>query len=218
MVSLQQEYTNYVSSAVWPTNIYRINIVYNTISRAVHDASGINKRLLFDSLLRIGDEFHDNAVTLTTSQNTFDSWHRSNVLLLMGLSFDWTDGSHGRHTRLTLGLAQKYLNLMLKDWWGCGACGNLDYSVLHAPFDNVVWKVLWELHPRFDCPSLKHVSAYKGISHWDSDSEYRSYQAHLLSPALSQAVMRQMQNRLRQVGLTQPPTTRIEMEQLVWSR
>ena len=218
MVSLQQEYTNYVASAVWPTNTYRINIVYNTMSRAVRDASDADKRLLFGSLLRIGDEFHNEAAALTQTQDAFDKWHSGNVLLLTGLPFDWTDGSHGRHTRLTLGLAQKYLNLMLKDWWGCGAHGDLDYSVLHAPFDNVVWKVLWELHPRFDCPSLKRGGAYKGISHWDSEGEYRGYQAHLLSPALNQAVMRQLPNRLRQVGLTQPPTTRIEMEQLVWSR
>lgn len=218
MMSLQQEYTNYVPSAVWPTSIYRINIVYNTMSRAVRDASDADKRLLFDTLLRIGDEFRGSAATLTNTQNAFDLWHRGNVWLLTGLSFGWTDGSRGRHSHLTLGLAQKYLNLLLKDWWGCGAYGTLDYSVLHAPFDNVVWKVLWELHPRFDCPSLKRGVSYKGISHWDSDEEYRSYQAHLLSPALNQAVMRQMQNRLRQVGLTQPPPTRIEMEQLVWSR
>ena len=217
-MSLQLEYTNYVPSAVWPTNLYRINIVYNTMSRAVRDASDADKRLLFDSLLSIADEFHNNAVTLTKTQNSFDTWHRSNVSLLIELSFAWTDGSRGRHNHLTYGLAQKYLNLMLKDWWGCGAYGNLEYSVLHAPFDNVVWNVLWGLRPRFDCPSLKRGSMYKGISHWDSHEEYRNYQAHLLSPALTQAVIREMQNRLRQVGLTQPPTTRIEMEQLVWSR
>ena len=120
-MSLQSEYTNYVPSAVWPTNRYRINIVYNTMSRAVRDASDADKRLLFDSLLRIGDEFHSKAAALTQTQDAFDTWHRNNVLLLMGLPFDWTDGSRGRHTRLTLGLAQKYLNLMLKDWWGRSA-------------------------------------------------------------------------------------------------
>ena len=218
MSSLRQEYMSYVSSAAWPTNLYRVGVVYNTMSRAIRNASEPAKRYLFDSLCAIGDEFQKNIPTIIRSQSTFDAWHADKIRDLKGISFNWTDGSGGRHTNLTLGLAQKFLNLMLKDWWATGACGNCDYSVLHAPFDNVVWNVLWELRPRFDCPSLKSGSTYKGISHWDSNLEYRSYQAHLLSAALSQDVMRQMRSRLRQFETEQPPATRIEMEQLLWQK
>ena len=116
------------------------------MARGAHNVSSSEKQHLFGELLSIGNRFHHDAKDLTTNQNTFDTWHESQIQLLTQKPFSWTDGSKGKREKLTLGLAQKYLNLMLKDWWGTGVYGSLDYSVLHVSFDGVVWDVLWKLH------------------------------------------------------------------------
>ena len=54
-----------------------------------------------------------------------------------------------------------------------------------------------EIAPRFDCPSLKRSYTYKGISYWDSKTEYLNYQKHLLSPTFKQSAERQVQGRLQ---------------------
>ena len=75
----------------------------------------------------------------------------------------------------------------------------LDYSVLHAPFDNVVWDKLW-VTARIDFASLKQGGYYVYFSRKD----YDRYQKHLLS------------SQVRRALKLAKPLARIEVEQMLW--
>jgi hypothetical protein len=219
MTSLQSQYSaDLTGGAVWPMKIERIKSIYRTMARAISDASNADKGDLFTLLLEIADEFQVDAPRLTKSQAIFEEWHEDAMRSLRTLPFSWRDRSGDSHRNMSLGLTQKFLNLMLKDWWGSGACSVLDFSVLHAPFDNVIWNEICRLTPSFDLPSLKNGSSYRGISVWEDIKEYNEYQRHLTSSNLRTAVSAKSQRQLTSAGLSSPPETRTEIEQLLWHR
>jgi hypothetical protein len=122
------------------------------------------------------------------------------MVRLQSARFDWTDAGGSRRSQITFGLGQKFINLMLKDWWCVSPqAESLDYSVLHAPFDRVMWDKLWNL-TRIDFPSLRQGGYYVYLSRHD----YDRYQQHLLSAELRYALK------------IADPLTRIETEQSVW--
>jgi len=185
---------------VWPMQAHRVNAIYGTMKRTIRQTQEEDKLNLKRQILLSANDFEVNCRQITRSQDDFDSWFNSQLRILQDVPFGWTDAGNYRRSTITFGLAQKFLNLTLKDWWCMSAASEeLNYGVLHAPFDRVMWDKLWAL-TRIDFLSLKQGGYYVYLSR----SDYDKYQQHLLSPQLWE-----------KLGVKHP-LKRIEVEQLVW--
>lgn len=81
-------------------------------------------------------------ISTYNSQETYNSWFFSKVDQLKEIPFFWQDAKKINHTHNELGLAQKFINLMIKDWWCVSKNSEkADVTMIHAPFDNVMWNV-----------------------------------------------------------------------------
>jgi hypothetical protein len=196
----EQYYQAVRPQPVWPMQPARLQAIYGTMQRTIRDASDQDKARLRQALAAIAGDFGARCRQLTGHQAYFDRWFDRQVTTLQRLPFRWRDAGGNDHAHLTFGLIQKFLNLMLKDWWCVSAeAEECNVSVLHAPFDRVVWNRLWTL-TRFQLPSLNQG----GYSVYLSRSDYDRYQQHLLSAPLQ---------RLLSPGR---PLIRLEAEQALW--
>ena len=195
----QQYYEALDPKPIWPMQPHRINAIYGTMKRTIRQPQEDDKANLKRQLLLSAHDFDVNCDSITKSQASFNAWFDRQSKTLQSILFRWTDAGHNQRSQITFGLIQKFINLMLKDCWCINPKSKiLDYSVLHAPFDRIVWDKLWAL-TRIDFPSLKQGGYYVYLSR----SDYDRYQEHLLS--------QQLWDKLHVVE----PMARIEVEQLV---
>lgn len=196
----KQYYAALDPKPVWPMQPHRVNAIYGTMKRTIRQSQDADKDRLKRQLLLIAHDFGANCRLVTKSQSDFDAWFDRQVHSLQSVPFAWTDAGMSRRSHITFGLAQKFINLMLKDWWCMSAeAEELNCSVLHAPFDRIMWDKLWAL-TRIDFPSLRQGGYYVYLSR----SDYDRYQQHLLSAQLMKALN------------VEESLTRIEIEQMVW--
>jgi len=186
---------------VWPMNLNRVNSIYNTMSRTIRNGSECHKKSLKNVLLIIANEFDIKDKFLIKSQSQFDQWLSSKIEFLMEIEFDWVDASFNRRTNIELGLAQKFINLMLKDWWCIKSqTDTMNPAFLHAPFDNIIWSTLIKSGLGY-FPSLNKGGYYVNLSKQD----YENYQKILISDELKTKY-----NFSKEL-------IRIEIEQYLWS-
>lgn len=180
----------------------RITAIYNTMSRTIRNAPDQHKNNLKEELLKIAEEFNRGAKNLLKAEDLYDFWFFQKVGQLMKVEFYWMDASKQQRTRIELGLAQKYLNLIIKDWWCMSEEARIiDVFALHAPFDNGMWNALWKVGlGRF--ASLRNGGFYVNLSKMD----YLQYQQTLVS--------KELKARLN----IPEELNRIETEQVIWSR
>jgi len=196
----QQYYAALDPKPVWPMQLHRVNAIYGTMKRTIRKSQEEDKANLKLSILSAANDFETNCQQIVSSHEDFDMWFDYQVLRLQEVPFAWRDARNIGRSGITFGLAQKFLNLTLKDWWCVSqAAQKLDYSALHAPFDRIMRDRLWKL-TRIDFPSLRQGGYYVYLSR----SDYDRYQEHLLSA--------QLWGKLT----VAQPLKRIEVEQLVW--
>jgi hypothetical protein len=196
----QQYYEALDPKPVWPMQPHRVNAIYGTMKRTIRQPQEEDKANLKQQLLLVAHDFNAHYESITKNQASFDDWFDHQTVVLQSIPFRWMDAGYNQRSQITFGLTQKFLNLMLKDCWCMNTKSKaFDYSVLHAPFDRVMWDKLWAL-TRIDFPSLKQGGYYVYLSRGD----YNRYQEHLLS--------QQLWEKLHIVE----PLARIEVEQLVW--
>ena len=186
---------------VWPMKIIRVNSIYKTMSRTIRNGSECHKNSLKNKLLKIAYEFDNKDKYLIKSQSDFDQWLFSKIEFLMEIEFDWIDASFNLRKNIELGLAQKFINLMLKDWWCIKSQTDVMNPVfLHAPFDNIIWSALIK-RGLGKFPSLRKGGYYVNLSKKD----YEEYQKILISEKLRTKI-----NFSKEL-------IRIEIEQYLWS-
>ena len=196
----QAYYDALMPKPVWPMQMHRVNAIYGTMKRTIRQSKDDDKTNLKQQLLATAHDFENNCHRITANQSNFDTWFDLQVQSLRSIPFQWTDARNIRRSQVTFGLAQKFLNLTLKDWWCMSPTSEkLDSAVLHAPFDNIMRNKLWA-KTKVDFPSLKQGGYYVYLSR----NDYDRYQQHLLSPQL-----------WSELEITQP-LKRIEVEQLIW--
>lgn len=194
-------YDGFRSRPTWPMDLHRLGAIYGTLARAIRGVGPRQKENLKEQLLDFADEFDRNCKCILSSQSSFDRWLDSQIATIQGTHFPWTDARWDRRTNIEFGTAQKFVNVMLKDWWcWCPEAEELDCSFLHAPFDNIVSIQLTGL-TRIRFPSLRQGGYYVHLSRDD----YDRYQEHLVSAELRKAL-----------GLDQP-LTRVEIDTLLWA-
>ena len=186
---------------VWPMQMVRITAIYNTLARTIRKATDAEKLRLKEEVLSIAVEFDTKFREILVNQASYDDWFFSKVDQLKTVGFNWQDARKTNRTHIELGLAQKFLNLMVKDWWCINwEAENVDVSVIHAPFDNIMWNAVWKAgYGRFD--SLKAG----GYSIHLSKEDYLAYQELLMNPEFKEKL--EIPEKLN----------RMETEQWIWS-
>jgi hypothetical protein len=187
---------------VWPMQMVRVTAIYNTMARTIRKATDEEKLRLKEEFLSIAVEFDNKFREILVNQVIYDDWFFSKVDQLKAVEFHWQDARKNNRTHIELGLAQKFLNLMVKDWWCINSeAENVDVSVIYAPFDNIVWNEVWKAgYGRFD--SLKAG----GYSIHLSKEDYLAYQELLMNPELKE-----------KLGIP-VKLNRLETEQWIWSK
>lgn len=184
----------------WPIQPSRVRRIYNTMARPIKNVDYSEKENLLNVLLEFGNRYDDMCRDCTASQSIFNEWFAYEINNISSVPFHWTDKRDIHRSHITFGLAQKFLNLIIKDWW-CKSedASKVDCSVLHAPYDNKVRVKIRELI-RVDFPSRKQG----GFSVYLTHEDYDKYQKILTSPIL-----------MKSLSITRP-LTRIEVEQMLW--
>lgn len=156
---------------------------------------------------QLAADFDSSCFSYLGSQATYDKWHSQWVHNLTQIPFSWNDKNGSSHHYLTLGIAQKLLNLSIKDWWALAPNAqqvNHGLECLHAPMDRVVYTAT----SRFICPLNSLIGKYgmKSYLYNVTCMDYLIYQQHLaqLAGGLSKAL-----------NLSKP-LLRIEIDQLLW--
>ena len=177
-----QYYKNLNPRPVWPMQSHRVDAIYGTMARTIRKGNAKHKQNLKQCLLDIAHVFETNCRQITASQASYDEWFYDHVMTVQAVEFDWEDAKGIKRNGITFGLTQKFLNLVIKDWWCMSQVANdLDCSVLHAPFDNVVSRQITVLVGK--CfSSLKAGGYYVHLSR----SDYDNYQQYLLDKQLQQ--------------------------------
>jgi len=198
----------YISQArpVWPLTMERVARIYNTIGRAIHKPNASQKADLLKMLLAIGYDLDANFLAITANQGCFAAWVMRQIASLQPLPFCLTDSAGNALSRLPFGAAQKFVNLIVKDWWAVSPHATAARSaVLHGMLDQIVYTAT----SRY-CAVLPSLLNRKGVCrsyvYHLTAADYVTYQGHLDIVA----------NRLS-AGLHLPRTPhRIEIEQLLW--
>ena len=134
-----------------------------------------------------------NPSCLPSSQNAFDAWHQQVVV----------DLAHAYHPQapFPLGVAQKTLNLVLKDLWAWNMLTEPQEDNLHAPIDRIIYQKYLNPPARWQSWSLVQ---------WTNESEltalWQDYQ-------ILQTGMRQRAQLLTSSNLVIQP---LMLEQLLW--
>ena len=202
--------TRYIALAgpAWPPTPARLNVIYSTIARAIRRPDVAQKAHVLQVLLQELLAFDANHHTHTATQVAFDTWHAHALGTLMAVPFNWNDARDDPHATLSLGAAQKFLNLGIKDWWAVAPNGTnpiTHVEHLHGPLDQLVYACTARFRGRL--PSLHNA---EGMLHsyvyFLTAADYLTYQGHLadLGRQLAAALARPA------------PLMKIEVEQLLW--
>ena len=181
----------------------RANSIYNTIARPIRKPNPAQKITLLNQLVQSASFFATNAQSLLQNQNSFDQWFFSECNALIRIPFSWQqapkNGVATSHQNITLGIAQKLLNLALKDWWATNKIqgNNFNYNFLYAPLDSIVADAV----SRYT--TMTAISApYYNLTVF----QFQNYQASLMT----------LGNRLSNALRLPQALNRIECEQLIW--
>jgi hypothetical protein len=189
--------------AVWPMTLPRLDSIYSTLQRTFRGERDRNP--LLQQLLAVAHDWDRQCPVVLKNQTGFDEWFFSQIELICGVDFAWNQapkkGVVISHQHLSFGAAQKFLNLLLKDWWAksehaaeLGAlCG-----YLHAPLDDLVVSFISRARPALHVPSSV-------VYELDKPTYLRL-----------QEVIIELSNELQAILRCRCKLTRIEFEQLVW--
>jgi hypothetical protein len=201
---IKRAYLLRAPQAAWPTTTLRLDDIYSTLQRTFRGER--DRGPLIQKLLDIAHEWDGQCVAVLQEQASFDAWLFSQIEAICRVPFTWSQAPKKgvpviEHQELSFGAAQKFLNLLLKDWWArseqaakLGAlCGNL-----HAPLDDVVVKFVSRARPALTVPSSV-------VYELDKDTYI-----HL------QGVINELSGELQEALRCGCKLARIEFEQLVW--
>jgi len=186
-----------------PLTSARANSIYNTIARPIRKPSLLQKNALLNQLVQSANFFATNAQPLLQNQNTFDQWFFGECNALTRVPFSWQqapkNGLAVSHQNITFGIAQKFLNLALKDWWASNKIqgGNFNYNFLYAPLDSIVADAVVRYANAIAIPAIYYNLTI---------SQFQNYQVSLVN------LGNQLSNALR----FPQALNRIECEQLIW--
>lgn len=198
--------TRYIALAdpAWPPTPARLDIIYSTILRPNVDQKAHVLQVLHQELLAFDAHYTNH----TATQVAFDAWHAHALGALMAVPFNWNDALDDPHATLSLGAAQKFLNLGVKDWWAVAPNGTnpiTHVEHLHGPLDQLVYACTARFRGRL--PSLSTATGMlRSYVYFLTAADYLTYQGHLadLGRQLAAALARPA------------PLIKIEVEQLLW--
>ena len=201
---IKKAYLLRAPKVAWPSTLVSVDATYSSLQRAIRGEH--DRKPLIQKLLDTAHEWDRECLVVLPDQAAFDTWFFSQIELICQVPFAWSqapkkDVAVVKHQQLSFGAAQKFLNLLLKDWWALSKqatelgplCGNL-----HAPLDDIVVKFISRARPALTVPSSVV---------YELDKE--TY-IHL------QEVINELSDELQQVLRCGGKLARIEFEQLVW--
>jgi hypothetical protein len=201
---IKKAYVLRAPDAAWPPTSSRLDNIYSTLQRALRGER--DRRPLIQKLLEIAHEWDGQCPVVLQEQESFDAWFFSQVESICRVPFTWSQAPKKgvpviEHQQLSFGAAQKFLNLLLKDWWArseqatqLGAmCDNL-----HAPHDDIVMEFVSRARPTLSVPSSV-------VYELDKETYVRL-----------QGVINQLSDELQHALRCGCKLARIEFEQLVW--
>jgi hypothetical protein len=195
-----------LANPVWPMSPQRASRIYKTIGRAIQAPNALQKHALLQALVLTAQDLELNYATVTATQAAFNAWINQQVNRLQAMPFTWTQAGGTPHSKLSLGAAQKFVNLVVKDWWALSPYATpARTAFLHGPLDQLVYRAT--SHYRGTLPSLINSKGmYRSYVYYLTPNDYATYQNQLLDlgGALSSLVG-------VPAGLS-----RIETEQLIW--
>jgi hypothetical protein len=157
-------------------------------------------------LLSIAHEWDKKCFLILPDQGTFEAWLFSQIDSICQVPFAWSQAPKKNtpvvmHEQLSFGAAQKFLNLLLRDWWALSkqatqlqrVCGNL-----HAPLDAIVMSFVQRARPSLSVPSSV------------------AYDLNKETYVRLQEAIDELSNELQKDLRCGRKLTRIEFEQLVW--
>ncbi len=187
---IEDEKKRYLTSVKITRDIYsnddkitkRSRIIFTTFARTLNGRSAFPKLLIEtekENLLRkvIKDIIHPILRTpskIANSQLLFDEWHR-NILfkLRRECPISWRGG-----TELTVGMAQKIVNLHCKDMWALGLASEKYSRFFHPIIDRVTLDFLGK-----KCP-WTHLDSYEKYMKLQFDFRQRARDAGIQPLAL----------------------------------
>ena len=201
------KYLELFKKAEWPPTSESCTNIYNQVARSITPFSTASKKVIFNTLEAELKMFDASFSIFLASQSSFDTWHKQIIDNITSLAFPWKGRNKKSYSTLTLGIAQKLLNLGLKDWWALAPNslhGGANLAYLHAPLDRIVYTEV----ARFDepLPSLKGKYGMVSYLYNLTSFDYLAYQGQLniLASDLTTALA------------LQKPMHRIEIDQLLW--
>lgn len=155
--------------------------------------------------MKLSADFNFQHSTVLQSQECFIAWHNSVTEQLMLVPFSWTDKSQKSHATLSLGAAQKMINLALKDWWAISPSAfTSNCHFLHAPLDQIVYASVRRVFGAL--PSLKRKKGMPLSYIYNlKTADYYVYQTNIQAMAASLSA-----------SLKIPLLLRVEVDQLLW--
>ena len=155
--------------AAWPSTATSADLAYSSLQRVFLGER--DRRPLIQKLLDTAQDWDRQCLVLLQDQTAFDAWLFSEIESICELPFAWSqkpkkDQAVVMHEHLSFGAAQKFVNLLLKDWWALSKqaielgplCGNL-----HAPLDDIVVKFVKRARPTVAVPSSVVYELNKGM-------------------------------------------------------
>ena len=202
--------TRYIALAgpAWPPTPERLNVIYSTIARAIRRPNVAQKAHVLQVLHQELLAFDAHYATHTSTQFAFDTWHAHAIGALVTVPFNWNDALGGHRTTLSLGAAQKFLNLGVKDWWAVAPNGTnpiTHVEHLHGPLDQLVYACTARFQGRL--PSLSTAKGMlRSYVYFLTAADYHTYQCHLAD----------LGRQLAAALALPAPLIKIEVEQLLW--
>src|SRR5208282_3413544 len=159
---IRSAYVVRATDAEWPMTSARLDSIFATVSRTLQltSSSGRDHGPLNQQLLEIASDWDSQCRVVLEDQANFNAWFFQQIELICRVPFAWRQakkkGVAVEHQRLSFGAAQKFLNLVLKDWWArseqAAELGALCRH-LHAPLDNIVVGFVSRARPKLRVPS-----------------------------------------------------------------
>jgi hypothetical protein len=205
---IKKAYLVRAKDAAWPITSWRLDSIFATVKRTLHLTSSSERDHgpLNQQLLEIARDWDGQCRIVLQDQPSFDAWFFAQIELIMRVPFAWKQKPKKgvpdvKHQHLSFGAAQKFLNLVLKDWWArseqADELGALCRH-LHAPLDDIVVSFISRARPALRVPSSVFYRLDKPT--------YISLQESI----------NELSDELQAVLGCGHKLTRIEFEQLIW--
>ncbi|MGA8154527.1 MAG: hypothetical protein WB952_26520 [Terriglobales bacterium] len=190
--------------AVWPMTRTRLDKIYSTLQRTFRGER--DRSPLIRQLLDIAHDWDGQCWVALKDQASFDAWFFSQIESICRVPFAWSQAPKKgvpvvEHQHPSFDAAQKFLNLLLKDWWarsGQAAELGAQCSNLHAPLDDIVLSFVSRARPALRVPSSV------------------VYELDKQTYATLQEVLYELPDELQMALGCGYKLVRIEFEQLVW--